>query len=194
MLSSHVCSEVDLLSTPGAVTPPKSDDTITNVKPGPTRAPRDPYMMSIRAAKRSDLILEDVSESDLMRCSEIFLAAFANDEAGQYVRPPRLRNPSKSYAERVADHCAGTKARFFGKKGVAMVKAIEKETGKILGLAVWLEPELSKKSSEPDPEPASSEEKQTADPELDPEFMENMMKSFKEVRERLLPSPDNPHW
>ena len=138
--------------------------------------------------KRNISILP-LTEDDLYRCAEIALAAFESDTAiNPLVRPARLRNPNLSHEERVSNSARGMKAQMFGKPGKVLLKAVDDDTGKIVGVAVWNDPSVPIKPKEGD----EDKSKEFEDPEEDSEFMGKMIEAMTSVREKHLSG--KPHW
>lgn len=141
---------------------------------------------------RPQVTVERVNLEDLDRASEIFLSAFAEDKVMKIVRPPHLHNPSLSHAERLANYSKGLKKHQLDKKGKNVLKAVDKETGRILGIGIWTSPgvpvrDTQEKNAE-NADPIGDDE----DPEEDSAAMGRLVEEMTSKRDALL--KNTPHW
>lgn len=78
----------------------------------------------------------------------------------------------------------------FHKPGKVMLKAVDKETGEILGVAIWAEPGTPIKL--PTEEEEEKEEEDAKDHEFDPQAGFNMGMALSSKRREKM--GDQPHW
>lgn len=135
--------------------------------------------------------LEPVQRSDLRRCAELFLDAYAENENSAYMRPARLRDDSKSREDRIAAQI-GYVEQHLDKIGTSFLKAVDAETGQIHGAAVWARKPVY--IDAPSDGGASADDvPQIDDREVDTELFDRLVRSMQEVREQHMHS-GTPHW
>lgn len=144
------------------------------------------------ASTRPQVTVEHVSEADLDRCSEIFLSAFAKDQVMHIVRPARLHDPSISHEQRLRNYTLGLKEHQFGKKGKSVLKAVDNETGEILGVGIWTSPGIPVRSSDEENKENAAPTAGETDPEEDSAALGRLVEEMTEKRELLLKNA--PHW
>lgn len=140
-------------------------------------------------SSRASVNVLPVERADLERCSEIMHLAFDGEPVTGSLYPPHLAQPYSS-EERYRLRARGMEKLHFHKPGKVMLKAVDKETGEILGVAIWAEPGTPIKL--PTEEEEEKEEEDAKDHEFDPQAGFNMGMALSSKRREKM--GDQPHW
>lgn len=140
-------------------------------------------------SSRTSVEVLPVERSDLARCSEIMHLAFDGDPVMSSLYPPHLAQPY-SKEERFRIRGKGMEKQHFNNPGKVMLKAVDRESREILGVAIWAKPGTPIKL------PTEEEEEKGEDDEKDLEFYPqagfNMAMAMSTKRREVF--KDQPHW
>lgn len=142
-------------------------------------------------SSRASVDVLPVERADLERCSEIMHLAFEGEPVTGSLYPPHLAQPYSS-EERYRLRAKGMEKLHYQKPGKVMLKAVDKETREILGVAIWAEPGTPIKLPTEEKEDEKNEEEHEKDLEFDPQAGFNMAMALSTKRREIL--NDQPHW
>ena len=108
------------------------------------------------------------------------------------VRPSHLHDTSLSHSARLSNYSKGLKKHQLDHKGKNVMKAVDQESGKILGVGIWTSPgvpvrEKDEEKNEEMVDPVGDE-----DPEEDTAALKRLVDEMTDKREKLL--KNTPHW
>lgn len=134
-----------------------------------------------------------VERADLHRCAEIMHIAFEGEPVTGSLYPPHLAQPYTP-EERYRLRSLGMEKIHFNAPGKLMFKAVDKESGEILGVAIWAEPGTPIKlpSEEKEEEKEDQLDEKDKDLEFDPQAGRNMGEALGKKRREVM--GDQPHW
>lgn len=132
-----------------------------------------------------------VERADLERCAEIMHLAFEGEPVTGSLYPPHLARPYTK-EQRYRLRAKGMEKVHFKAPGKTMHKAVDRESGEILGVAIWAEPGTPIKLPSEEKEEENKEDEEEKDPEFDPQAGYNMGMALGLKRREVL--KDQPHW
>lgn len=134
-----------------------------------------------------------VEREDLVRCSEIMDIAFVGEPVTGSLYPPHLAQPY-SKEERYRLRSLGMEKLHFKKPGKVMLKAVDRETNEILGVAIWAKPGTPIEVPGENGEEEKEEEVDEKDKDLEfcPQAGRNMATALGLKRREVM--KDQPHW
>jgi hypothetical protein len=137
-----------------------------------------------------------VELADLPRCAQIMHEAFAGDKIMGTLYPPHMKQ-AYSDVERFRRQGKDMQRIHFESPGKKMFKAVDRETGKIIGVAIWAEPGTPIKL------PGEGETEEHRKKEMEIDENDKDLETDEEAGKRLFSAlvtkrrevmKDQPHW